>query len=441
MELRRTTDNNCGTFKFDEKNEKDKNNLSSIANVKLKDLQKEHSNLLIFPANLGDHEDDIGNQLLFSLSGDILTTGNCMGFVSCNDTQLTISSRFYPNGNDYFLHYMLQKVFALNILDMDFSTSKDDVSDIFLLYLFPFYLKKALQQGLFKEYQRQNHNDTNVKGAINIPRHLKQNQPFMGKIAYTTREHTYDNRMTQLIRHTIEYIKTHVLGNSILTANSENTIAAQQIFYATPSYQKNARINVIQQNQKTVHHPYFTEYETLRKICLQILNKEGISFGKEKDKVYGLVFDGAWLWEEYLNTVLKDEGFTHAENKAGKYGIDIFQSKKSKWYPDFYSEKMEIVLDAKYKNLKKGVGSNDLHQIISYMYILKSKIGIFIYPFSDDEPINDDENEIKEFGNLKGYCGEVKTYGVKIPQNESNFQDFIDKMRENEKALQTQIKI
>ena len=41
----------------------------------------------------------------------------------------------------------------------------------------------------------------------------KKNIPFMGKIAYTTREHSYNNNLTQLVRHTIEYIKTHPLWN------------------------------------------------------------------------------------------------------------------------------------------------------------------------------------------------------------------------------------
>ncbi len=408
--------------------ENDIENLSKIANKTLKELAKENPELLIFPTQLGEYDDDTEKSILFSLfNNGILTTGNCMGFVSHNDTQLTISSRFYPSGNDYFLHYMLQKVFSFNILNMDFDTSKDDVSDIFLLYLFPFYLKKALQQGLFKEYQRQQHNDTNVKGTINISRHLKQNLPFMGKIAYTTREHSYDNRITQLIRHTIEYIKTHAVGNGIFKNDYENTSAAQQIFYATSSYQKNARTSVIQQNQKSVHHPYFTEYEVLRKICLQILNKEGISYGKEKDKVYGLVFDGAWLWEEYLNTILKDK-FIHAENITKKNPIYLFQPTKIKRYPDFYND--EMILDAKYKQMNNGVPErNDMHQIITYMFIQKAKKGSFVYPHKE-------ENKVNEIGALNGYGGEIKTYGVKIPQNSTAFQEFIKEMQESEKTLQ-----
>ena len=64
---------------------------------------------------------------------------------------------------------------------------------------------------------------------------------------------------------------------------------------------------------RDIAHPYYTEYTMLQKICLKILRHENIIFGNKKDKIYGLVFDGAWLWEEYLNTILH-EIFIHPEN-------------------------------------------------------------------------------------------------------------------------------
>jgi 5-methylcytosine-specific restriction enzyme subunit McrC len=131
-----------------------------------------------------------------------------MGFIGRNSTQLTISSRFAKDeNNDYFLHYMLQKVFSINLLKFDQTPNKENIWD-FLLYLFPYYLKKAYSQGIYKAYRKEEYNDTNVKGSIDVKRHILRNIPFTGKIAYTTREHSYNNYLTQLIRHTIEHIKT-----------------------------------------------------------------------------------------------------------------------------------------------------------------------------------------------------------------------------------------
>ena len=100
------------------------------------------------------------------------------------------------------------------------------------------------------------------------------------------------------------------------------------------------------------------------KICLQILRHESLKYGQEKDKIYGILFDGAWLWEEYLNTIFVGHqlGITHAENKTGKNGIQLYDGGKKCYYPDFYKQTQgdltgdsSFVLDAKYKRL--GVSS------------------------------------------------------------------------------------
>lgn len=42
------------------------------------------------------------------------------------------------------------------------------------------------------------------------------NIPFNGKVACKTREHSYNNFTTELIRHTIEFIKASEFGSAIL---------------------------------------------------------------------------------------------------------------------------------------------------------------------------------------------------------------------------------
>ena len=111
----RTTDNNCG-----KEIEKDfLPDLNLIANKKISDLiLEDNPNLLVFPNDLNQTGDKISEEYLFSLHGSILTTGNIMGFVGINNSEITIHSRFAKNNNDYFLHYMLQKVFSINMFDL-----------------------------------------------------------------------------------------------------------------------------------------------------------------------------------------------------------------------------------------------------------------------------------------------------------------------------------
>jgi len=46
-----------------------------------------------------------------------------------------------------------------------------------------------------------------------------------------------------------------------------------------------------------------------------ILRHDGLKYEGDNGNVYGILFDGAWLWEEYLNTLLCKHGFIRAENK------------------------------------------------------------------------------------------------------------------------------
>ena len=422
----RTTDNNRGNCQIEDCY---LNDLGIIANKSLNDLKQEFPDILIFPQNLGENKDAIEKTPLFFLQEKNLITNNIMGFVGVNDTQLAITSRFYPEGNDYFLHYMLQKVFTPNIVDLKVNMDQESIWDLFLIYLFPFYLKKALNQGLFKEYQRREYNDTHLKGPIDIPRHIRLNNPFLGKIAYKTREHSFDNRITQLIRHTIEYIKGHSIASQVVNSNLEIRDYVNQVVFATTSYNKNDRRTIIRKNLSRVNHPFYIEYEILRRICLQILHKKGLTIGKEKDKVYGLLFDGAWLWEEYLNTILAPLKFVHPENKTGKNPIFLFKGPKYPRFPDFYHSDKEIVLDAKYKHLEHSgeLDRDDINQIISYMYVLQSKKGGFIFPYS--------MNKIIPIGALNGYNGEVTRLGMGIPINKLNFRNFVDEMKKNEEEF------
>lgn len=430
----RTTDNNGGKslMGFENLNIDD---LSCISNRTLIDLQKDNPDLLIFPQSLGKYRDDVEKSHIFSLDEQKITTYNLMGFVGRNSTQLTISSRFAKDdNNDYFLHYMLQKVFSINILKFDQTPNKENIWD-FLLYLFPFFLKKAYSQGLYKAYKKEEYNDANVKGTIDVKRHIHKNIPFVGKIAYTTREHSYNNHITQLVRHTIEYIKNHQFGCGVLTNDSEvRDIVSRYNFVTQDTYNRNSRRKIITANLKPVSHPYYTEYRMLQKICLKILRQDKLTFGKEEDKVYGLLFDGAWLWEEYLNTILK-ENFIHPENKTGKYRQLLFDNSQP-IYPDFISKDApKSVGDAKYIPLDRQQAFSEnsekatsiYYKTIAYMYRFSSNNGFLIFPKQD--------TSFFETYKIKETDGILNKIGLAIPQTSENFKDYIKTMNLNEQEL------
>lgn len=62
--------------------------------------------------------------------------------------------------------------------------------------------------------------------------------------------------------------------------------------------------------------------------------------------------------------------------------------------------------------------------MLIYMFLLKTKKGIFVYP-SKDKKINE--------AKLNGYGEDLCVYSFLIPQNSENLNDFCSYMEEEEK--------
>ena len=285
-----------------------------------------------------------------------------------------------------------------------------------------------MRQGIYREYQNFKHNDAKLKGTIDWKRHIAQNIPFAGNVAYSTREYTYDTDMTELIRHTIEFMKSKRYGQSVLGLDQETIDNVKSIISLTPSYNKNERSAIIGKNLRHKSHPYYTEYQPLQCLCLQILRMEEVKYGETDEEICGILFDGAWLWEEYLNTILQKEGFKHPENKKHKGGIYLFEDHSGIRYPDFYKD--DIVLDAKYKKLESyekvsKVNRDDLHQLITYITNLQASKGVFIAPFSDRQ------QKIPK-SRLKDSSASLYILGIEICHTSTSYADFCEKMKAKE---------
>lgn len=410
--------------------------LLSIGNKPIKQLCDENEHLLVFPLSIDDTDDRIGDSTIVDIYAEDensirIKSGNIMGFVGRKNQQMKIYSRFDNQKHDFFLHYMLQKVFSFNIFNLDFTSSEDNVFE-FLVYMFPAMLKKAMRQGIYKEYRRFRHNDANLHGTIDISRHIRENIPFRGTVAYNTREFSFDNSVTELIRHTIEYIKTIPSGDIILSSDKTVEDCIKKIISYTPSYCHTERIKIIQDNILPRNHPFYKEYTALQKLCVQILRQEEIKYGTDDDRIYGILFDGAWLWEEYLNTLLCEKGFIHPENKLGTGAIYLFEHGGQR-FPDFW--KQDIVLDAKYKKLaingnRLDIERDDVHQIMAYMYRLKASKGGIVCPYDGEKNKIISQNMHKD-----SYLGSLSLYALAIQKNCSSYEDFTKLIVENERTL------
>ncbi|EGC78395.1 5-methylcytosine restriction system specificity protein McrC [Treponema denticola] len=434
MELIRITDNSSKTLNLSKTTISD---LQAIANIPLENIKERYPGLLVFPQSFGEYGDNLGSQYICSLNDKTIGTGNLMGFVGYNSTELSICSRFADNnGNDFFLHYLLQKTLCQYVFDLKHSYHEITIFD-FLLYLFPYYFNKALSQGLFREYRQFHYNDSKAKGSIEINRHIQQNISFTGKIAYSTREYSYDNRIIQLIRHTIEYIKTLPFGKNLLLGQ-ETQQNIRLIIDNTSSYSRQDLRKVFTENLREIQHPYYTEYSSLQKICLQILKYEGLKYDDNTHtQIYGILFDGAWLWEEYLAEVLQND-FKHYTSENSNFKLLEYRGeRKQKIIPDYISKDKRIVADAKYIPLNKNSSYGEdrataiYYKTVMYMLRFSSKHGILFYPCKD-------KSEPKKYKimDTDNYLTEVP---FMIPMEQTNtYNDYCNQMlmeEENFKIL------
>lgn len=413
--------------------------LRAIANRPVKDIVDSHgNNLLIYPHSFRQSKDKIGSQSILSwqtnwkggkCDGADISTENVVGFIGIDDCDITIKSRFSENtGEDYFLHYMLQKALCINIFNLSHSSKPETLFD-FLLFLFPKHLNDALMQGIYKDYRHNSYNDANIRGVIDINRHINANIPFNGRVAYHTRELSHDNRVTQLIRHTIEHIATTDIGKKLLENDAETHASVSRIIAATPGYRRQDRSKIIKDNLKPLSHPYYTRYKPLQQICMRILNHDRLKYGPNGDRIYGILFDISYLWEEYLFTLLRPLGFKHPDNRSNRGGIYLSECNHFIRFPDFYDS--ETVIDAKYKlNIDTR---NDINQMLTYMYTLKSRHGVIIQPAVDCTQIQ----PFRLNGHGKDHGATLYISSLRIPRAAVNYNAFKAAMKTSENEFKT----
>lgn len=451
--------------------------LEDFNGISLNDLHSDKwsdKKYLVFPGNV-EKELNKKDNFIYKLDKrkrekPAFQTGNIMGFFSLSDEiQMRITSRFDDGKKNFFLHYMLQKV--CNVAFAPQTSSAEDELQVFLYYLFPTYLRAACTQGIYRAYVTREYNDANVRGPIDVARHIRYNIPFNGKIAYHTREYTTDNKVTQLVRHTIEFIQSLSLGSSVLGSSEDVRDDVNAIVAATQTYSRNSRQQIISQNLHPVTHPYYTAYESLRKLCIAILQHKKISYGDSNDKnIRGILFDGASLWEEYLAKVFEEYRFdlVHSNNRLGENGIYLFKNSKTMYFPDFYRKNPKndfkngdgIIIDAKYKRLftkkneeaevdssqddenENDVAKNgdrfrynrdDLYQMLAYMHCLKANKSYLVSPYQ----CNSESREVKVSPNpreAEGLGGTVSIIAIPIPAYNENvkWNEFREQMKKTE---------
>lgn len=438
------------------------NSLLNYFSVSVGELRdSEDNSVLVYPSSFQDAADEIEKQIVFDITkrdadGNPIEfwTRNTIGFISHKGHEVSIGSRFSQGKEDNFLYYMLARVCGINLLNLELSAQSKKQGLNLMVFLLPKLLKEALSQGLFKQYIYKEYNDANIRGPIDINRHLRRNIPFNGRVAYRTREFSYDNPVTQLVRHAIELIKTSQWGLKIINNDELTKSFSQQIITATPTYEDRQKQDVINANLRPVSHPFYTAWQPLQDFCLRLLCNESLSYGKDKhNKVHGMLIDAAWLWEEYLACVLAEKtGFMHHTSDNALQLFDKGEGTFQTVIPDYLDAKNNLVADAKYiplhrfDRLDAERAAAVYYKTIMYMYRFNATKGFLFHPCNNADieyikkqqagspsrlsHLNIDEENMQIFADYKiiDTAGCLHELGMIIPDAD-DYGEFCENMK------------
>lgn len=166
-----------------------------------------------------------------------------------------------------------------------------------------------------------------------------------------------------------------------------------------------------------------------------ILQHQKHQIGSGSRQIYGILFDGAWLWEEYVCSLIKDT-FYHPMNKSGTGAQRLFNGNVGLIYPDFISRNNETrtIADAKYKPID-NIGNKDYLQVLAYMFRFDAKAGYYLYPEaagSDDLQLWMNKGSTYEANVAPRDDVCITKHGLKIPVDAGNYESFVSQMRVNE---------
>ena len=268
------------------------------------------------------------------------------------------------------------------------------------------------------------------------PIQIKYNYFLLWNNTARQREFSFDNSLMELVRHAIEFIKRKPYGGKILIKVKDEV---KLVVDATQGYEPYDRQRIIEQNKKNaVRHAYFREYLALQRLCLLILRHQKHQIGSGSKQIYGILFDGAWLWEEYVNSLIEDI-FYHPMNKGGKGAQRLFEGNTGLIYPDFISRDNEarIIADAKYKPIE-NIGNRDYLQVLAYMFRFDAKVGFYLYPEaedSDDLKLRLNQGSTYESNVMPRDDISITKHGLKVPADATDYDEFVAKMKSSEKEF------
>ena len=276
------------------------------------------------------------------------------------DITLEISCRFDTDKNAFFLMAMLLRLpdeeLQGHFIKPEVNITFHQAMDVFLLFMFKKQLAEAAKKGLFRKYQRFENNDSRPRGTIDIARHIRENMGLNnGRISYHYRELTADNPVNRLILAAYKRLcEKHPKFCEERIDRDERVSSTLKMLQTELGWSKTSLRSIIRGNLRPVTHPYFSEYEALRRTCLKILRDEGVSIfdAEDSEETDAICFNITKLWEKFIEYQFRKLEPSHSFKLSPQEPKDFLTGLFNREaIPDFVirNGKTAAILDAKFK--------------------------------------------------------------------------------------------
>lgn len=403
----------------------------------------------------GERERDLGGFQLTQSWGSRVYTGKYVGLFRLEDRQVVITSRFDQPGKPFFLYYLLEHLWDAALMALEPGAAfQNDPFDILLHAKLAIQLEQAWKKGALRQYRTFQHNDSRVRGPLDIPRHIRENAGLNnGRMAYRTRAFSLDNPYNVIFLQAMDAAerKYPALLKRLNRKRPALQSALRILRQEAPGWAEAQRQTALRQTEKRLTNPIHRAYEPARVAARAILRRQGADpagSSKHGQVVTGAFLDMDELWERFLEREL----FDHPPEWVAQTSRRIL-GRHMELRPDFCWPEKGVVLDAKNRGvwgrtLGKGQGRlwtrgeedrdgllDDVYQVLTYMLALGCREGGVVFPCRSGGAEKNAPDQVR----VSDWCGDRRFWRipVNIPVGETDYASFALKLGREMEALKT----
>ena len=291
-------------------------------------------------------------------------------------------------------------------------------------------LEKLLSQGLGRNYESKESNETFVKGKILITENIRQNYIKKAYFFVIYDEFLEDIPQNRILKTCLQWAYSQLFSNK-----TQQRILQNMAIFDEVSISTNIQQDLVKSNNK---NRIFDRYEKVLNWARIFLNQQSFSPFSGKTLQLALLFPMEVLFENYVGKAFQKYFSDNYEVKLqdkGKYLIDRhLENPKFRLIPDIVVRNQEknFVFDTKWKllnatksNQNYGIEQSDLYQMYAYGKKYAAQQLFLIYPANENFKTPLQVFDYEEGMTLQvlpfDLCGEV---GIEMNKIQENLQVF-----------------